>query len=70
MGFKNCSKNIEVFQQIYILIYMVYNQTMVKSSCGRFQRTLQIWKKWKDIFFIDLIIIVTICNSFIHSFYF
>ncbi len=42
MGFKNCSKNIEVFQQIYILIYMVYNQTMVKSSCGRFQRTLQI----------------------------
>jgi len=44
---------------------MAYNQNMVKSFCGWFWNTPQIWKKWKDWNeIIDLIIIITIYYYF------
>jgi hypothetical protein len=38
MGYRTYSQNIKGFYQFYISMYMVYNQNVAKSSCGRFDQ--------------------------------
>jgi hypothetical protein len=48
---------------------MAYNQNMVKFCYGWSQRWLKFFKNLKILKIIDVIIIITIYNSFIHSFF-
>jgi hypothetical protein len=66
MGFRTCSQNIKIFKQIYTSIYMAYNQNMAKFFMDDFEEDYKIEKKNQKIKkIIDVIIIITIYNSFI-----